>query len=537
MRAAIYCRVSTADQVDGTSLGEQERRCKRYVELKDWTLAAAPFVDQGISGTKADRPAWRAMLRAAEAGEIDVVVVTKLDRFSRSASHALTEIDALTSLGVQFVSLSESIDLTNPAGKLQLTVLAGVAEFERATIAQRGVDGQRAKAAAGRWPGGEAPYGYQREGRGRDVRIVPNPNEREVVRVATEAILDNGRTTGDAAALLNSLGFRGRRGSAWSHQMVHRMLESEALVGVVYWGKANRRYGHNTKLGADGKPKYGEPIRIDLEDPPMDRERWLALQRVLKGRGYGVKADAKPYPNSGSVTDCGGRLGGVWRRDRDLRQYRCNRSKWIAGNPPLCDCARINADWLDGRVWQAVTEVLSDPDRLLTLAADYIGLRREAERPEADTITQVQHRIDKLERSRVEKVAEYLRAGVAADVVAEAALRIDGEIAAARAYLAQLEAYRADAQAEQSRASALAELARRAAERLPLMDLHEQGEVLSLLRINVAVLDGNSNPSLRIEGVVPGGGGLFASPGVGGPTGTGGYPVDQGPRSSSSWRR
>lgn len=139
-RAAIYLRVSTFDQVDGTSLDVQEQRCHAAATSKGWEVIER-FIDGGVSGTKADRPEWRRMLRACEAGEVDAVVVMKLDRFGRNAGHAISEIDRLTDLGVAFLSVAENIDLSTAHGKMLRTVLAGFAEFERDSITERGCPG------------------------------------------------------------------------------------------------------------------------------------------------------------------------------------------------------------------------------------------------------------------------------------------------------------------------------------------------------------------------------------------------------------
>ncbi|TNM37402.1 hypothetical protein FHP29_16350 [Nocardioides albidus] len=528
MRAAIYCRVSTAEQIEGTSLDEQERKCRAYADSHGWTVADGHvYIDPGISGTDPNRPEWRRMLAAAGSGAFDVVIVSKLDRFSRSAGHAQTEIRRLVDFGVQFVSLAENLDLTTPQGRAMLGVMATFAELERDTIAQRAVDGQRALARQGRWPGGTAPFGWRIEGSGKgkggkskgeanDVRLVPDERERDMIRIAVETI-EGGGSTADVALLLNAQGYHGRGNGAnhppapWNHQRVREMLQKRALMGWTAWGKETRKQrGNVTKMKRDGTPLYGDSIPIELPDPPLSEERWLALQNRLAQRASGPKTAKATYPNSLAATPCGGRLGGIKFGDRP-RSYRCTGMKWKPGPHEKCGCKVIRADWLDFQVWHAVVEVLSDPERLLSLAADYIGFRAEADEPEADTVERIRRRIETLEKNRREKVVEYLRAGIEADLVNEAVAQVDAEIDQARAVLVQMEAHRADAYSEQQRARSLEELARHAAERLPNMTLDEQAEVLRLLRVKVSVLEQAKEPSLSVEGVVPGGVDLFAA--------------------------
>ena len=131
MKAAIYARVSTLDQEPENQLTE----LRRYVEARGWS--GQEYVDKGVSGAKDRRPALDALLRDARRRRCDVVICWRLDRFGRNLRHLVTVIDELQALGVAFVSLAEGLDLTTPAGRLQLHVLAALAEFERARIAER----------------------------------------------------------------------------------------------------------------------------------------------------------------------------------------------------------------------------------------------------------------------------------------------------------------------------------------------------------------------------------------------------------------
>ena len=130
-RAAIYARVSTLDQEPENQLAE----LRRYVAARGWT--AVEFVDRGVSGAKERRPALDRLIRDARRRRFDVLVCWRLDRLGRSLKHLVTLLDELQALGVVFVSLHEGIDATTPAGKLQMHILAAIAEFERARIAER----------------------------------------------------------------------------------------------------------------------------------------------------------------------------------------------------------------------------------------------------------------------------------------------------------------------------------------------------------------------------------------------------------------
>jgi DNA invertase Pin-like site-specific DNA recombinase len=140
MKVAIYARVSTFEQTADNQLIE----LRRYVQARGWT--GQEYVDRGVSGAKDRRPALDQMITDAKRRRFDVVVCWRLDRLGRNLRHLVTLIEDLQSLGIAFVSLGEGIDCTTPAGKLQLHILAALAEFERERIRERVLAGlQRAR--------------------------------------------------------------------------------------------------------------------------------------------------------------------------------------------------------------------------------------------------------------------------------------------------------------------------------------------------------------------------------------------------------
>jgi DNA invertase Pin-like site-specific DNA recombinase len=144
MRAAIYARVSTAEQTCDNQLLE----LRRYIDARGWT--AQEYVDRGVSGSKDRRPALDSVLRDARQRRFDVLVCWRLDRLGRNLRHLITLLDELQALGVAFVSLAEGIDATTPAGKLQMHILGAIAEFERERIRERVLAGLERARTQGR---------------------------------------------------------------------------------------------------------------------------------------------------------------------------------------------------------------------------------------------------------------------------------------------------------------------------------------------------------------------------------------------------
>lgn len=146
VKCSLYARVSTSRGQDvGMQLSELRELCRH----RNWRIVSE-FVDKGISGAITDsRPALTQLMEAAHRGKFSVVVVWRFDRFARSVSHLLRALETFRSLGVEFVSLSESVDTTTPAGKMCFTVLGAVAELERSLIGERVKAGLRNAKAKG----------------------------------------------------------------------------------------------------------------------------------------------------------------------------------------------------------------------------------------------------------------------------------------------------------------------------------------------------------------------------------------------------
>ena len=148
LRAALYARVSTTGH--GQDVGLQLDELRQVAAQRGWTLHEE-YVDAGVSGGKASRPALDRMMADAQAGRFDVVLIWKLDRLGRSLQHLLSLAETLTAAGVGLTSVRDpGIDTTSPSGRLLLQLLGSFAEYERALIRERVVAGVRRAQAAGK---------------------------------------------------------------------------------------------------------------------------------------------------------------------------------------------------------------------------------------------------------------------------------------------------------------------------------------------------------------------------------------------------
>jgi DNA invertase Pin-like site-specific DNA recombinase len=189
MRVLGYARVSTTEQVNGTSLQEQRKKIKAVAELisanKGEVVELLMFVDEGVSGAKPldKRPEGAKLLEALEPG--DTVVVSKLDRAFRSASDALDKADWFSDSGVDLILADMGTDPVTKSGvgRMFFTILAALAEFERERIKERVLEGRAAKKNAGGYIGGRPPFGFKVNGRGKDAELIPDPQEQEALEV------------------------------------------------------------------------------------------------------------------------------------------------------------------------------------------------------------------------------------------------------------------------------------------------------------------------------------------------------------------
>ncbi len=146
-RVAIYARVSTTNH--GQDVGVQTRELRQFAEARGWTVAGE-YIDAGVSGAKDSRPELNRLMIDAHKRRFDIVCVWRFDRFARSVSHLLRALETFKALGIDFVSFSEQMDTSTPAGKMVFTVLGAVAELERSLIVERVKAGLRNARSKGR---------------------------------------------------------------------------------------------------------------------------------------------------------------------------------------------------------------------------------------------------------------------------------------------------------------------------------------------------------------------------------------------------
>ncbi|MBB4101482.1 recombinase family protein [Sphingomonas kyeonggiensis] len=191
VRCAIYARKSVKRGLDQdiNSLEVQRDICAAYIRSqrhRGWRESPEIYEDEGYSGGNLNRPNLTRLLCAVEQGLVDVIVIYKLDRLTRSLSDFIRLIDLLDQYEVTFVSVTQSFDTQDSLGRLVLNILLTFAQFEREMISDRIRDRAHALRRAGRWIGGAAPYGYDLVDRHLVVNEVEAVTVREIHRLYLE---------------------------------------------------------------------------------------------------------------------------------------------------------------------------------------------------------------------------------------------------------------------------------------------------------------------------------------------------------------
>jgi len=225
MKTVGYVRVSTDKQADqGVSLDAQAQKIRAMAMLHDRELLDI-IVDGGESAKSLKRPGMAKLLALVDAGNVDTVIIAKLDRLTRSVRDLCELLERFERRGVALVSVAESLDTGSAAGRLVLNIMAAVSQWEREAIGERTRDALRHKKSNGERVGNIA-YGCRLAADG--VHIEDDPRERAVVDEIRRLRI-SGATLRGTARELNHRAFRTRRGTAWRLESVARVVKLAGL--------------------------------------------------------------------------------------------------------------------------------------------------------------------------------------------------------------------------------------------------------------------------------------------------------------------
>jgi site-specific DNA recombinase len=345
LRCAVYTRKSSEEGLDMefNSLEAQREACEAYIvsqRAEGWTLVPDRYDDGGISGGTLERPALKRLLTDIAAGKLDIVLVYKIDRLSRSMLDFLKLVETFDSRNVTFVSITQSFDTRSPMGRLMLNVLLSFGQFEREVTGERIRDKVAASRKKGMWMGGWTPFGYEV----RDRKLIIDNADAEQVRGIFKRFL-----VLKSATLLAKELVRKHATNRYGH-----LLDK----GVLYKLLSNRVYIGDAVHKGTSYPGEHEPI-IDrilwdqvhsiMKDSPRKRAATARAQTpaVLKGLLFGPDGSAMSPTHT--------------RKSGKLYRYYISQSVMKRGTD-ACPVRQVPAAEIERIVIEQIRSLLMTPE-------------------------------------------------------------------------------------------------------------------------------------------------------------------------------
>jgi site-specific DNA recombinase len=427
-RAVVYTRVSSQMQLEGHSLAEQESICRKLVATRGWDFVGL-YKDEGASARTIDRPAFSQMLGDATAGDFSVIIVHKLDRFSRSVTDMLLTMRELERRGVTVVSATEDFDFSTPIGRVLLTLLAAFAEWYINNLSLEMKKGHAGRFAA-RKQNGAPPYGYLNL----DGETVWNEDTAPIVRDIFTLYADGENAT-QIAAHLNRLGIAppgiGKRKDAlpsWSKDTIADMLR-------------NRFYRGEIRHHQEYQPGSHDPI---ISEELWQRVEQMRSEKFLRGNAGGQPAVYRVYLCAKRMfcVKCGNTMragSGLNKRKNPYSYYTCSPRQRQTGctakatNAAIADlelgeylCSiQLPGDW-HARIIAAAQSQLERTD---TSGNQVKGLQAEIRRNKRMlAVAEDENEAEALTKLINQQQAELKRLQLAARPAQPADLRMAGEL-------------------------------------------------------------------------------------------------------------
>ena len=345
LRCAVYTRKSSEEGLEQAfnSLHAQREACEAYTasqRSEGWVLVRDQYDDGGISGATLERPALQRLLADIEDGLVDVVVVYKIDRLSRSLADFAKLVEVFDRTGVTFVSVTQSFNTTTSMGRLTLNILLSFAQFEREVTAERIRDKVAASRKKGLWMGGVPPYGYRVETR----KLVVDDARAEHVRWIFARFLEIGSCT-ELAREVARRGICTPRGNRIDKKFLYRMLSNRAYIGEAVHKGASYPGEHDALIDRE----TWDRVHVILQESPRKRAAQTRAETpaLLKGLLYGPDGAAFSPTHT--------------RKDGRLYRYYVSQSvlKHGAG---VCPVGRVSAGEIETAILDQLRAVFRQPE-------------------------------------------------------------------------------------------------------------------------------------------------------------------------------
>lgn len=361
---AIYTRVSTTQQKDGTSLETQEAACQRIAE-QDGQLVPSDFVfKEQASGADTDRRMLTELRKLIRERRVTTIYVYSPDRLCRSPFDLMTLTEEFSAAETKLTFVQGPSGDTSE-DKLVRYILGYVGEKERTLIAERTTRGKVATARQGRMPTGTGKglygYVYQKDTK----RRIVSEFEAEVVRrIFTWAL--EGDSFYKISSKLNASDIPTKGGNKWHPLTVKRILKNEAYIGVDYYGRTKTKKLSGRRRILEELPK-DQWIKIEGFSPAiLDEKIFNLVQQQLDRPKPQLNTAKTPYLLTGFISCglCGAHVVGA-QLNKKYRYYRCRATAPTSVKSASCHARYIKADAVESIVWDKVIQVLDNPEIVL----------------------------------------------------------------------------------------------------------------------------------------------------------------------------
>jgi site-specific DNA recombinase len=340
MKAALYIRVSTDEQSkEGYSLDAQLDKLEAFCYSQGWEVAKT-YREEGQSAKDMNRPQLKKLIK--ELDDIDVVLVYKLDRLSRSVADINKLLQTFEDNNVSFKSSTEPYDTTTSQGKLLINIFASLAQFEREQLAERVYMGMTKKAELGERNGGRAPFGY----RLKDGTLVIEEKEAKIIQEMFRLYI-SGKGIRSIVLYMQQFGI------SKDIRTISRWLENPVYAGKLRWGNRSKM---DTMI-------FDNTAHTAI----IDEESFEKAQQLRNTRAKDGKKATSPFHFSGVLrcARCGGPLSGWHRKAKGTKHYLCINKK----NKGTCDLPQFTETALAKSFLDELS--VDDPEQFLQLSKDF----------------------------------------------------------------------------------------------------------------------------------------------------------------------
>ena len=344
-KCAIYTRVSTDSQaeVEFNSCQAQEQKIKSFINSQENLLVFKVYSDAGFTGANLERPALAEMLRDIQENKINIVIVYKIDRLTRSPKDFYALMEIFEQYKVDFISITERFDTSTPSGRLLRNIMLTFAQFERELTSERTKDKLLERANKGMWNGGSIPYGYKVA----DKRLMPDEQKAQNLREIFALFASTGSLAEVYKTLKRKQVFNDKNLS-FSKAHLQSILKNPVYIG---------------------KFRYSGKVYQGVHQPLISKELFNHVRPFFKDKTRKLRL-YKDYMLSGLVNcaECGSKMTPSHTNKGNMRRYyyyRCTKTfkqDWRA-----CSTRQVNADRLEGFVIDNLKRISLDKHYLDSL--------------------------------------------------------------------------------------------------------------------------------------------------------------------------